>query len=141
MQLPLFDGGVLRERARQLRFEELALRATLTQREREVRAQIETDYITLVQNGTRAQAAKLAVEAAQQNYQAEVEAQRLGAANSTIVTVLTAQVTLVTAESNYIQAIYDFYVADAQLRRSTGINDPVFLPRVPGAKPPVLQPR
>jgi len=120
VQLPLFDGGVLRERARQVHFEEFALRATLTQRERDVRAQIETDYATLIQNGERAQAAQLAIQAAQQNYQAEVEAQRLGAANATIVTVLTAQVTLVTAESNYIQAVYDYYISENQLLLDTG---------------------
>ena len=120
VSLPLFDGGVLREKARQLHFQEQAARATLTQRERDARAQIETDYITLTQNVQRVQAAKLAVDAARQNYTAEVEAQRLGAANATIVTVLTAQVTLVTAESNYIQAIYDYYISQAQLQLDTG---------------------
>ena len=40
---------------------------------------------------------------------------------------------LVTAQVNFVQALYDYYVADAQLQRDTGLNDPGYLPRVPKA--------
>jgi outer membrane protein len=120
VSFPLFDGNVLRERYRQADYEEKSLKASLVQRERDARAEIETAYNTLSQDVQRVQAAKLAVDAAQLNYQSESEAQKLGAQNSTVVTVLTAQVSLVTAESAYIQAIYDYYIADADLRLVTG---------------------
>ena len=118
--LPLFDGGFSMAKARQAQDQELSQRAALVQRERDARASIETDYLTLSQNVQRVQAANLALQASQQNYEAQAEAMRLGAQNSTVVTVLTALVSLVTAESNYVSAIYDYYTSLAQFQLDTG---------------------
>jgi outer membrane protein len=115
---PLFDGGLLRERARESRLSWEGSKALLTQAERQAQAEIEAAYSTYIQNGERVTAAKLALDAADENYKAAKAAQDLGA--NDIIAVLTAQVSLVTAESNYIEATYDFYVSDVNLRLVTG---------------------
>lgn len=115
---PLFDGGRLREQARETRLVFQAAQATLVQVEREARAEIESTYAEYVQNIERLNASKQALEAAQVNYNAAIAAQREGA--NDVIEVLTAQVSLVTAESNYIEATYDYYVSEVNLRLVTG---------------------
>lgn len=117
---PLFDGNRLKEQAKQ---EVLALKAQeaeLTQAERDARAEIESAHALLRQDIQRVNAAKAAVEAARLNYEAALESQRLGAEGTDIITVLTAQVSLVTAESNYVEALYDYFISDVRLRLVTG---------------------
>ena len=115
---PVFDGGRLRAIARQSHFTLDSDKALLVQAERSAQAEIESAYTELVQDGERVTAAKQALDAAQQNYDAAVAAQNEGV--NDIIAVLTAQVSLVTAESNYIQATYDYYVSDVNLKLVTG---------------------
>jgi outer membrane protein len=117
---PLFDGGRSREAAREGRFNLQAQQASLLQAEREARADIEAAYTEVSQNAQRLEAARLALEAARENYEAAVGAQAAGAQGTSIVTVAVAQVSLVTAESNYIEATYDYYISDVRLRLVTG---------------------
>jgi outer membrane protein len=117
---PLFDGGRLREATREQEAAYRGSEAALVQTERGARAEIESAYIQVAQNAERLQAATAALEAARVNYEAAAEAFRLGAAGTDIVTVLTAQVSLVTAESGYIEAVYDYYISSAWLRLVTG---------------------
>src|SRR5688572_1364771 len=121
---PLFDGNRLKEVAKQ---EHLALRAQeaeLVQAERDARAEIESAHALLRQDIQRMNAAKAAVEAARLNYEAALESQRLGAEGTDIITVLTAQVSLVTAESNYVEALYDYFISAVRLRLVTGLPIP-----------------
>jgi outer membrane protein len=115
---PLFDGGRLREQAREAKLNHQAAQARLVQSERLARAEIESAYAENAQNIERLNASKQALEAAQVNYNAAIAAQREGA--NDVIQVLTAQVSLVTAESNYIEATYDYYVSDANLRLVSG---------------------
>jgi outer membrane protein len=115
---PLFDGGRLREQAREAKLNYQAAQARLVQSERLARAEIESAYAENAQNIERLNASKQALEAAQVNYNAAIAAQREGA--NDVIQVLTAQVSLVTAESNYIEATYDYYVSDANLRLVSG---------------------
>lgn len=119
---PLFDGGLSREQARQAKYQYLAAEANYVQQERQARADIEAAYATTVQDAERITAAKSAREAAQENFKAASESQKAGASN--LIDVLTAQVSLVTAESNYIQALYDFILSDANLKLVTGMAMP-----------------
>ncbi|HEY0866422.1 MAG TPA: TolC family protein [Fimbriimonas sp.] len=115
---PLFDGGALREIARETEYRLAAGREDLVQAERQALAEIEGAYAEVKQNRTRLTAARKAEEAALKNYNAAVEAQRLGAGD--LVEVLTAQVSLVTAESNAIEALYDLLISDVRLALVTG---------------------
>ncbi|HVL38031.1 MAG TPA: TolC family protein [Fimbriimonadaceae bacterium] len=124
LSVPLFDGGRARAAEREARLNLEASRNVLAQSEREIEAEIEAAYTTHSQNVERVQAAQLALEAARLNYQAAVESQGAGAEGTNIVTVLTAQVSLVTAESNYIEALYDYFVSDVRLKLATGETIP-----------------
>jgi outer membrane protein len=115
---PVFDGGASRAAARAAGYNVKSAKETLAQAERDARAQIESAFVQLRQNVERLSAAKDAYAAALENYNAASESQRLGA--STIIDVLTANVSLVTAESNQIQAVYDYYISEVQLRLAAG---------------------
>lgn len=120
ISMPLFDGGFSRESARQASLSWQSLRAVLVQSQRQARAEIEAAYSVLMQDIERVQAAKAALDAAKLNYQAAFESQRMGAEGTSILTVLTAQVSLVTAESNYVEALYDYFISGARLRLAVG---------------------
>ena len=74
----------------------------LIQAERNVVAEIESSYKEFDQNIDRLAATKLALEAALINYQAVFESRKAGASEP--LELLTAQVSLTTAESHYIKA-------------------------------------
>lgn len=118
VSFPFFDGGLRRAQAEELRANISASSADLLQAERTVRAQIESAYAEARTNLERYAAAKIARDAAQRNYSAVVDSRQYGA--SDLIQVLTAQVSLVTAESNYIQALYDARISDTRLRLVTG---------------------
>ena len=115
---PIFDAGRARAAAREADFNYKAFAKTYEQSERDARAEIESAFLTLRQNVERLAAARDAYAAADENFKAASEAQRLGAA--TIIDVLTANVSLITAESNQIQAVYDYYISDLKLKLVTG---------------------
>ncbi|MCX7801296.1 MAG: TolC family protein [Fimbriimonadales bacterium] len=118
VSLPLFDGGRSREAARQARLAWEANLESLAQLERDARAEIESAYREYVQNAERVAAARSAVEAARKNFEA-AEGSRLAGASDLIAT-LTARVSLATAESNYVEAVYDTHIADVRLRLAVG---------------------
>jgi len=111
--VPLYDGARSKET---IRIQELSLRSlqeALVQSERDARAEIEAAYKNYEQNKLRVLATKAALEASKVNYEAAVDSQKSGAGN--LLEVLTAQVSLTTAESNDIQASYDLMISHVQL--------------------------
>lgn len=115
---PLFDGGLLRANVRELSANIASDRALLKQAERSARAEIESAYEADKTNREKLAAAQIALDAARENYRFAVDSRDKGA--SDLLTVLTAQVSLVTAESDFIQAQYDERIANVQLRLVTG---------------------
>jgi outer membrane protein len=115
---PLFDGGRRREEVREAQAVLDADQFRYDQQEREARSEIESAYYDVTENLRRLDAAELARNAARRNFEAASESQRLGAGD--LIEVLTAQVSLTTAESNYIQAEFDLLIADYRLRLVTG---------------------
>lgn len=112
---PLFDGGRSRETVRESEALLDASKFSLVQQERTVRSDIEAVYRELLLNAERVDAAKVALEAAQINYDRVSRAQELGAEGADVVAVSTAQATLVQAETNFVEAIYDYYISQARL--------------------------
>lgn len=139
LSYPLFDGGNTRAAVRASKAGLEQDHRSLDALEQNIRFDVEQAYTTREQGRQRITAAQLAVDAAVNNFKVAQEKQKNGLVNIPEITLAANQ--LVNANVSRVQAVYDFYIADAQLKRATGINDPVFLPRVPGAKPPVLQPR
>ena len=139
LSYPLFDGGNTRAVVRESKAALEQDHRTLDALEQNIRFSVEQAYVSREQARQRITASLLAVQAAQQSYEVALEKQKNQLVNIPEVTLAENQ--LVNARVALVQAVYDFYIADAQLKRAIGVNDPVFLPKVPGAKPPVLQPR
>lgn len=115
---PLFDGGASRAAARSASYVEDSAKHSYEQAVRAAKAAIESDYLTYTQNAQRLAAASKADNAATINYQDVYQSYLLG--SSSLLDVLTAQVSQVTAESNLIQAVYDFAESELSLRLDTG---------------------
>jgi outer membrane protein len=131
---PLFDGGNTRAAIRESKAGLEQTKRSLDQTEQVIRFNVEQSFRVRTQIRLRYVDSQKAVQAAQLNYDAALERQKQGIVN--ILDVLTAQLQLVNAQVSNVQAIYDYYIADARLRRAVGLNDLEYLPRVPGAKPP-----
>lgn len=115
---PLFDAGLSRARVRASQAAVRATEARVESLRQQVAVEVEQSFRTLAEARARVPAAQAAENAARINYQAAEESRREGAA--TIVDVITAQTLLVQAQTNLVQAIYDFYAADASLARAVG---------------------
>jgi len=115
---PLFDAGNARSQVNEARASERASDARLVSLRQQVAVEVEQAYRTLAQSRASIPAALAAQRAAQINYDAALESRREGVGS--IVEVITAQTQLVQAQQSYIQAIYDFYGADARLARAVG---------------------
>jgi outer membrane protein TolC len=118
--IPLYDGRRSEETARARRLATESQLARLSQSERDARAEIEAAYIEYGQNIDRLEASRSALAAARVNFEAAQEAQRLGAGD--LLSVSTAQVSLVTAESNFVESLFDAAIAEARLRLATGVR-------------------
>jgi outer membrane protein len=115
---PLFDGGLTRANLREAEASLQSAQFRLQQAERDAYAEVESALLSIREAFERLEASKIAVAAAQRNFDAAQESLREGV--GTIVEVLTAQLALVTAETNLVQATYDAAVAELQLRLATG---------------------
>ena len=120
---PLFDAGNARGA---VQIAQAARDAALDQLElvrQQVRLDVEQAYSTRQTNLDAAGLAQAAVTAAQVNYDAAVASRKEGI--GTVLDITTAQATLTQAQSQYVTAVYNFYIADAQLERAIGRNDAV----------------
>lgn len=121
LSYPLFDAGASRAAVREAR-------AVLDQAERQrdlarqnIAAEVESAYLLRREAGVRIGVAEAARSAAEVNYTAATESQKEGV--GTILDIITAQNQLVTAETSAVQALYDYYTADARLRYAIGNNE------------------
>lgn len=119
ISIPLFDGGLRRAQLNEQKHVLGSQKDQLVQAERNAASEIEAAYLTVQQNRKRYESALLALEAAKLNFESATESQKLGA--SDLLEVLTAQVSLVTAESNLIEATYDTILSQARLMLVTGL--------------------
>jgi outer membrane protein TolC len=118
---PLFDAGSSRAAVRIAQASRDAAKDTLQADQNNVHLAVEQALATRTQALNSATLAQTALQAAQVNYDSAVAQQREGLL--TVVDVITAQATLAQAQQNYVGTVYDFYVADAALRRAIGQND------------------
>jgi outer membrane protein len=115
---PLFDGGLVRSQVREAQAGVRSSEAQLETLKQQIAVDIEQSFRSLALARASLPAALAAQQAAQINYDAALESRREGVGS--IVEVITAQTALVQAQTNYVQAIYTFYGADAALARAIG---------------------
>ncbi len=116
---PLFDAGRSREQAKQTKLAYESGELLLEQQVRDAKSEIESVFLSWDQNRIRLSASEKALTAARVNYAAAAGSQAEGVSN--ILDVTNARVSLVTAETNYVRAIYDYYVSDTQLKLVMGL--------------------
>lgn len=118
---PLFDAGSARGAIRIAQgLLDVSRNALLTTRQ-QVRQDVEQALGTRNESLAATRLAQAAVTAAQVNYDAAIESRRAGV--GTLLDITTAQATLTQAQNQYVSAVYNFYIADAQLLRAIGRND------------------
>jgi len=119
---PLYDGSRSRERVKSAELDFQSRQKTYEQSVRVATAEVESAWKEQTQNGERIRAARIARDAALQNYEAATEARKLGAGE--LIEELTARLSLVTAESNLVQAVYDYWISDVRFRLVSGAPVP-----------------
>ena len=119
---PLFDGGLTRAGIKDAKAVLEQERRSLDQLQQTVRLQVDQALQVREVARQRVAAAQDAVAAGELNNQAAVAKQQNGLIN--VLEVINAQVQLTTAQVQLVQAIYDYYIADAMLQRDIGLNDP-----------------
>ena len=135
---PLFDGGNTRAAVRDNAALLEQQRRTLDQLEQNVRLAVEQSLEIREIARQRVVAAQVAVDSGTENLTV-VRAKELNQLAG-LVDVIAAETQLDTAGVSLVQAIYDYYVAHAALERSIGVNDPTYVPKVPGTKKPLPAP-
>lgn len=118
LTIPLFDAGALRAQVRDARSTVEADRIQLRQLEKDVTADVESAYATLLSAVDSIGAARTLVEEARENLAAASEKYRLGL--GLVIETVDAQVQLFNAETSATQALYDYYIARAGLDRAVG---------------------
>ena len=120
----IFNGSANRAAYREARAGEANSEAQERQIARDIRAQVEEAYLNLTNARERMAASDVSLEAANNNYLAQKEryAQELG----TTLDLLNAEVQVVTAQSDEVQARYDYYIAIAQMDYAVGRQGGVY---------------
>jgi len=118
---PLFDAGSARGAIRIAQGQVDVSRNALLSTRQQVRLDVEQALSTRNESLAATRLAQAAVTAAQVNYDAAIESRRAGV--GTVLDITTAQATLTQAQNQYVSAVYNFYIADAQLLRAVGRND------------------
>lgn len=118
---PLYDGGASRASVHAAEATQRSSVAQVENQKQQVALEVEQAWRSLGQARISLSATASALAAAKKNYEAASEALKLGAGST--VEVITAQTALVQAETNNVQALYNFYIADARLTRSIGQAD------------------
>lgn len=114
----LFNGGANRAAYREAQASAANAAQAEKQIMRDIPTQIEEAYLNLTSSKERLDASDIGLKAAQLNYDAQRERYALG--SGTVLDTLNAQVQLTTAQSNAVQARYDYYTAIAQMNYAIG---------------------
>lgn len=119
---PLFDAGGSRARVSEARAAYREAQQQLELLRQTIAADVESAYLKREEARTRISATQTALDASRANYDSATQSQKEGV--GTILDVIAAENALITAETNAVQAVYDFYTADATLQHAVGSNDP-----------------
>ena len=118
LNVPIFDGGARRANRRAAQDTLEASRLRDEQLAKDVAADLESAYTTARSANERIGSARALEEVATSNLQVAQEKYRQGL--GTPFEITTAQLQLFNAQISTVQALYDYYLAQAALERSTG---------------------
>ena len=115
----IFDAGSTKAsvKAAQATLEESG--HTLNQTKDSVQLEVRQAYLNMKEAEKRIDTSKVAVDQAQEDF--KIAQVRYAAGVGTNLDVMDAQVALITAKTNYIQAMYDYNTNKADLERAMGV--------------------
>lgn len=114
----IFNGGANRAAYREAKANQANAQVREQQTNRDIRSQVEEAYLNLTSAKERLTASAASLGAANNNYEAQKERYSQGLGNT--LDLLNAEVQLVTAQSDSVQARYDCYTAIAQMEYAIG---------------------
>lgn len=114
----LFNGGANRAAYQAARASQANAAQQELQVRRDIQTQVEQAYLNLTSGRQRLEASELSLKAAQANY--DVQKERYNQNLAIALDLLNAEVQLTTAQSNAVQARYDYYTAIAQMEYAVG---------------------
>jgi outer membrane protein len=116
--MPIWDAGVTRAREREARAGLVLSQARLSQTRIDISNTVQQALLNIQNAKERLDASRVAAESAARNLEAENARYQQGLAIP--IDLTTAQLNSFTAQANEIQALYDYYIAQAQLKQAVG---------------------
>ncbi|MEN6520680.1 MAG: TolC family protein [Armatimonadota bacterium] len=118
MVFDIFNGGANRAAYKEAKINQANAELEEEQVGRDIRSDVEEAYYNLTNAKERVTASNLSLNAADNNYQAQKE--RYSQGLGTTLDLLNAEVQVITAQSDDVQARYDYYIAVAQMEYAVG---------------------
>ena len=115
----LFDSNVTKAQIRQAEAANRKAKETASQKKDAIQLEVRQAYLTMIAAEKNIQTTKVAVDQAQEDY--KIAQVRYSAGVGTNIDVIDAQVALTSAQTNYIQSLYDYNTSKASLDRAMGI--------------------
>jgi outer membrane protein len=118
LNIPIFDGFRTTNRVQETLRNYYVIRAQEEQQRQQVALDVEQSYLRLVEVGERIKANEAAARAAKENLDLANGRYQVGVGS--IIEVTDAQTLYTDAQTNYVRALYDHKIAEAQLGRAIG---------------------
>jgi outer membrane protein len=118
LSIPLFDGFYTRGKVRESKATLEGLDITEKQLKDGVELEVRQSYLSLLESSEIIKSSEENVTQAKKNV--EIAEDQFGQGYVTSLDVMSTQLALTTAKTNYIQALYDYTLAVAQLDKATG---------------------
>ncbi len=115
----LFDSNVTQAKIRQAEAAKRKADETANQKKDAIQLEVRQAYLNMIAAEKNIQTTKVAVDQAQEDY--KIAQVRYSAGVGTNIDVIDAQVALTSAQTNYIQSLYDYNTSKASLDRAMGI--------------------
>lgn len=114
----IFDGGANRAALREAQAQRANAEQQEKQVQRDILVQVEEAYLNLTSSQEKLAASKVSLESAQKNY--DVQKDRYNQGLAITLDLINAELQVITAQTNEVQARYDYYTAISQLDYVTG---------------------
>lgn len=122
LSVPIFSGFATSAKIEQAKIERLQTRTRYEDLKSQVRADVEVRLSNVVEAGKRIEVQSKTIAVAERSYRITMLRVREGIGSRLELT--DAELQLDTAKTNYLQAVYDYLVASAELEKSLGRIDP-----------------
>jgi outer membrane protein len=117
--VPIFNGFLIRHRVEEARANLAILTASEQSRRQFIDREVRMGYLDLQEAGERVRTGELIVRQAEENYELAAGRYKAGVGNP--IELADAEVILVNARINHIQALYDYRLAQAGIERAIGM--------------------